>query len=612
MFGELSPRIPSLLVKANTWAKAQTFLGVATHSGPSLGTTTIPFVVLENATAAASGAQQVSPSIEWKGTGWASSGSVSRVVGFRSNVIGIQGTSAPSASWKLESSINNASYVTALEFLTTAVSGVDFPQLNVTGAIKTTVANSSTIDTLQNMNIVSSGSRVNVTHSFGSTIRSGWQTTDQGAVSFYSAGSGSGYFFKVGSGIGSQNDVLQIYSGGLYNYGSIFSQGRVTAGQADTTPPAYLNTYGSLALRGVFISTNTTLDENQTMVYVDGSSNNICTGTPSVSTCSSYTGSGEATCISHLPCTWNPAVTESCSTYGGIDQSTCEGQSGCTFDQASCGGASDQSSCEAQDDAFGGSCSWNACSGFGDISSCNGQSGCSASTGDCGSTFFDESSCLSQTGCSWDGSACSGEYFISCDGNYCAGSYYNGSCSGTHEVSAAACSGTVTCASYMSSGACAAETGCTWSSGVTITLPASSAANKGNTSRMYSIVNVGSSGVVTVVPTPGGTIPDSILGFGSGVVLNAQNERVMLHHHTLTTNCSVYNSNQSSCESTSGCSWSPAIVCADYSGDESMCNSHASDGCSYSEGICSGAGSASSCNGTFTASKPWIIHQLSN
>lgn len=481
----------------------------------------------------------------------------------------------------------------------------------MTGAVKTTVANSSTIDTLQNMNIVSSGSRVNVTHSFGSTIRSGWQTTDQGAVSFYSAGSGSGYFFKVGSGIGSQNDVLQIYSGGLYNYGSIFSQGRVTAGQADTTPPAYLNTYGSLALRGVFISTNTTLDENQTMVYVDGSSNNICTGTPSVSTCSSYTGSGEATCISHLPCTWNPAVTESCSTYGGIDQSTCEGQSGCTFDQASCGGASDQSSCEAQDDAFGGSCSWNSCSGFGDISSCNGQSGCSASTGDC-SGFGDESSCLSQTGCSWDGSACSGEYFISCDGNYCAGSYYNGSCSGTHEVSAAACSGTVTCASYMSSGACAAETGCTWSSGVTITLPASSAANKGNTSRVYSIVNVGSSGVVTVVPTPGGTIPDSILGFGSGVVLNAQNERVMLHHHTLTTNCSVYNSNQSSCESTSGCSWSPAIVCADYNGDESGCNNQSGAGCSYSEGVCSGAGTASSCNGTFTASKPWIIHQLSN
>ncbi len=605
MFGDLSPRIPNLLVKANTWTKTNTW------ALPALGATTVSAAVYSNSTPATSGNQQASPSVEWQGNGFRTSGSLSQSVNFRSYVIGVQGSGNPAGSWKLESSVAGAAYTAALEFLTTALDGITYPRLNVTGAIRSSVSNSSTIDTLQNFDLVNpSGTRVNITATFGATIRWGIQATDQGAAIYKAAGSSATHYFQVGSNIGSNNDILQISSVGLYNYGGSFNSGRVTAGTASTTSPAFLNSYGSLAVRGTYKTENATLSENETMVYVDASSNAICAGTPSVTNCATY--GNEVACVAHVGCTWNPATTEPCSGYGGVDLTTCVSQSGCTFDQVSCAGPSDESSCIAQDDTYGGSCAWNLCSGFTDTASCNAQSGCSASvTSDC-SVFSDGggdgSACATQSECSYESGTgvCSGTYFTSCDGGYCTGDYYPGSCSGTHTVTPANCSGTVTCAGYTSSGPCAAETGCSWTTGVEITLPSSSLANAGNTSRLYSIVNIGSSGTITVLPTS----PDTILGYGSGVILNATNERVMLHHHNVQSNCSVYNSNQASCESTTGCSWSAAVVCADLL-DESACNTQSSV-CSWNGSSCTGAGAASSCGGTFTASKPWIIHQLSN
>jgi len=621
MFGPISPTVKNLLTQANTWRRAQSFNAVNnTFTQENLGTTTVTAARYENLTQATVGAQQASPAIEWHGHGWkTTSTAASQNVSFREYVLPVQGTTSPSAIWKLQSSINGASYVDRLEMLSTAFDGVDFPQLRVTGAIKSIVNNSSTIGTLQSFDLVNpSGNRINMTATFGSTIKWGIQATDNGATVYKAAGSGAVHYFQVGSNIESTFDIIQIYSGGVYNYGGSFNSGRVTAGSAaPSTCPAYLNSYGSFALRGSYKTANATLNENETMVYVDAAGNAICSGTPSVSTCSSYTASGQATCISHLPCSWTAAVTESCSAYGGVDLSTCESVTGCTFDQTSCAGPTDEASCIAQDDTYGGSCAWNVCSGFTDTASCNAQSGCSATVdGDC--TAFndgggDGTACAAQSECSYDSGTgvCSGTYFTSCNGGYCTGNYYNGSCSGTHEITPAACTGTVLCGSYMSSGACAAETGCAWTTGVVITLPSSSVANDGNTSRLYSIVNIGASGTVTVVPTSGGTIPDTILGYGSGVVLNATNERVMLHHHNVQSTCNAFNASQSACEAATGCSWSPAVVCADLM-DESACNAYSGSGCSWNGSSCSGAGSSSTCNGTYTSSKPWVIHQLSN
>lgn len=615
MFGELNPRIPSLLFQANTWVKPNTW------SQPSLGATTIAAKILANPTPAASGVQQASPAIEWQGAGFKTTGSVSQNVKFRSYVLGIQGSGAAVGSWKLESSLADASYQTALEYLTTAVAGVDFPRLNVTGAFKLSVSNSSTIDTLQSFDLVNpSGTRTNLTATFGSSIRWGIQIQDSGTAYYKSAGGGGGaHTFQIGSNIGGVSDILQMSSVGLYCYGGSFNQGRVTAGQASTTPPALLNTYGSFAVRGSYKTANATLAENETMVYVDAAGNAICSGTPAVTNCATY--SSEGACTPHSGCTWTAEVTESCSAYGGVDQSTCENQSGCTFESLTCAGAnnSDQSTCEGQNSAFGGTCSWDTstCGSQSNTSSCNAISGCSADvSGDCGTLSDgggDGTSCASQPECSYDSGTgtCSGSYFVSCSGSLCNGNYFSGGCTGTHVVSPAACSGTVTCAGYTSSTPCAAESGCSWTTGVVITLPPSSVANAGNTSRLYSIVNVGASGTVTVLPTSGGTPADTILGYSSGVVLNATNERVMLHHHEIFSSCSVYNSNQSSCQATTGCSWNPAVVCADLS-DESSCNTQSGAGCTWDGSACSGAGSSSSCTGNFTASKPWIIHQLSN
>lgn len=593
---------------------------VQTRTG--LGTTVQPGITMQNTTAAANNAQQVSPALVQSARGWkTNSVAGSQSVDFRSYVLPVQGTTTPLGNWKLQYSQNGGAYNDALDVLTNISAGLSIPLLKVSGFLKSVASNSSTIDTLQNLDLSSTGSRVNAVHSFGSTIRSGWQTTDQGSVNFYSAGPGSSYFFKVGSNISSQNDVLQIYSGGLYNYGGSYNQSNVTAGQSDISPPATLNTYGSLALRGSYKTANATLDANETMVYCDASNANICSGTPSAS-CSSHLSEGA--CSTHSPagCSWQPETSESCGIYGGVDQTTCESNSGCTFTQSPCASQNntDQSSCENQNSPYGGSCSWDTstCSSQVSTSSCNATAGCGADTsGDCGSLSDgggDGSLCGTQSECSYDSESgsCSGSYFVSCNGNLCANSYYNGSCDGTHVLAPAVCSGVALCSALGNSGACAAETGCSWVSGMTLTLPPSSQANDGNTSRLYSIVNVGSTGTVTVVPSSGGTpVADSILGYGSGVVLNAQNERVSVHHHRIIGQCSTYNSNESSCTATTGCAWNPSVTCSDYNGNSFECASHS---CTFNEGdsTCSGPGSASSCSGQFTSSNPWIIHQLSN
>lgn len=618
MFGDFNPRLMNLLPRSSTWTGLQTF------EKNQLATTTVSQVKFRNKTPAASGAQQVSPAVEWESNGWATTaGGVSRSVNFKSFISPIQASSNPIGEWKLQYSVNGAAYSDGLQFYTSIQDGVSTPRLKVNGFGQFSGNNSSTIDTLSNLDLLNpSGTRINQTYTFGSTIKGGKQVTSDGATSFYSAGSQATYYFKVGSTIGGQSDVLQIYSGGLYNYGGMFSQGKVTAGQADTTPPAYLNSYGSLALKGVFKNANAELSENETMVYCDASNANICAGTATA--CSTWTASGEAVCNSHAPvgCSWTAAVTESCATYGGVDLGTCEGVSGCTFESLTCSGAAntDQTTCEAQDDSYGGSCSWDTstCPSQTSTAACNAIAGCSADvSGDC-STLSDGggdgTNCATQPECSYNSGdgVCSGTFFVSCSGNLCGGNYYSGNCNGTHEISPAACNGTASCGNILTSGECATEGGgCSWTSGMTITLPSSTLANKGNTSRLYSIVNIGATGTVTIVPKPGGTPADSILGYGSGIVLNTQNERAMLHHHTVFGECSQYSGNQATCESTSGCAYTAAVVCSSF-GDESSCNAASGSGCSWNGSACVGAGTSASCYGTFTSSKPWIIHQLSN
>jgi hypothetical protein len=75
----------------------------------SLGTTPTALLTLRNTSAAAAGAQQVSPSIVLEGQGWKTTATAaSQTVRFRQNVLPVQGTTNPSGTWRLQSEINNS------------------------------------------------------------------------------------------------------------------------------------------------------------------------------------------------------------------------------------------------------------------------------------------------------------------------------------------------------------------------------------------------------------------------------------------------------------------------------------------------------------------------
>jgi hypothetical protein len=80
-------------------------LGVA----DGYGTTSAPRLIVRNTSAAAAGAQQVSPSIVLEGRGWKTDATAaSQIVRFRENILPVQGTANPSATWRLQSEINNS------------------------------------------------------------------------------------------------------------------------------------------------------------------------------------------------------------------------------------------------------------------------------------------------------------------------------------------------------------------------------------------------------------------------------------------------------------------------------------------------------------------------
>lgn len=94
---------------------SNTFLAAQLVSLSSLGTTPTACLTLVNPTAAAAGAQQVSPSLVWEGQGWKTDATAaSQAVAYRAHVEPVQGSSAPSGEWHLEASINGGAYSTLI------------------------------------------------------------------------------------------------------------------------------------------------------------------------------------------------------------------------------------------------------------------------------------------------------------------------------------------------------------------------------------------------------------------------------------------------------------------------------------------------------------------
>jgi hypothetical protein len=74
----------------------------------ALGTTSTARLTVANTTAAAAGAQQVSPSIVLEGQGWKTTATAaSQIVRFRQNVLPVQGAANPTGNLVIESEVNN-------------------------------------------------------------------------------------------------------------------------------------------------------------------------------------------------------------------------------------------------------------------------------------------------------------------------------------------------------------------------------------------------------------------------------------------------------------------------------------------------------------------------
>ena len=611
-FGVINPSVKNelvqLLSRNNEWT------GIETFTRNILGTTPVSTIKLRNTTAALTGAQQVSPAVEWEGQGFTTFSSLSKKINFRQYLLPVQGSTDADGILKTQSSLNSAAYTDLLDLYTRNPDGNTGGLLLFKGSQELEFSQSnqdpgtSKALTLNNV----SGSYTNINWKYAGTIKSALTISNTGDVTFKTTNGGS-YYFNFGSTLSSTNLQVQIYSGGIYNQGGSFNQGKVTAGQADTTPPAYLNTYGSFAGRGTLLTGSThTLDENQFVVYGDASTAFLCSGTPSVTACSTYTGAGQAVCESHLPCVWSNGT--DCSEYNATDQSTCEtGHSPCAWQSASCSGANniDSGSCESQNTAYGGSCAWDTstCPAQTSAAACSGITGCTSNpTGDCNTLSDgggDGTSCATQAECSYDSGSgtCSGTFFQSgdCSGSLCNGSYYTGTCGGGSW--GLGCFGTATCGDYTSSGTCLAEAGCVASSGSTWTLPLSSVANEGNVSRFHYLKNIGPSATINVVANTGDTL-ESAIALTSG-------QAALVHQYIRTADCVGF-LDSSSCNAQSPCSWHAAVVCASFNGDESGCNAASGSGCSYDSGTstCSGSGSTAVCTGgNYTVSSKWYKHE---
>ena len=388
-------------------------------------------------------------------------------------------------------------------------------------------------------------------------------------------------------------------SGGGHVYASLGVATKLYAGGFHSSGTSTLQTAGSLGLKVTRITSNTTLDVNSlyTQILCDGDAATSCTGTPSTTACSGYANQG--TCENydaHGGCSWFAG--SSCSVYDNESgMGTCLGTSGCTAVETTCNGPGDQSTCEGQDDSYGGSCTWNTCSGYTDQSSCDGA-GCSSSLSYCS---WSDPDCYGGPECdagdSTDQGTCEAlQYFVSCTGDYCSGNYYTGSCTGVY---GAACSGTATCTGINDSTNCGLEAGCSWTVGLAITLPQISTVpdktwwfkNDSYTSSAKVVLNAYSG--------------ETIEGVSSYVLPNYK-DSIHIAPYDYSIACSSYGTaSEAACETGhTGCTYSDS-PCSDFSStDQSTCETNT--GCTWADPDCTGTYNKS-CSGTHVIAKDWRV-----
>lgn len=551
----------------------------------ALGTTTNAGFIADNPTSATASVLQVSPSYLRRGRGFLSNTSASFPFEIQDYAVGAVSTVAY-GKWINQYRANNGTWTEFMRFDTDPL-GQGFaitPAQNLSN---------STPGTTRNFTINNNGSDSWIDFLFSGVRKSHIGANSSGAMKFY-AGGGSYFEYHQMSG----GDLFS------YNYPTAFVHGQygnfgagVHAG-SQNSPTSTLQSAGSLALKVKRLTANGAIDATATHWLLDATTAQSCAGTPTYS-CSHWTNQTDCELRSaHGDCVWYAG--SSCSDFNG-DVSTCGSTSGCSVDTASCSGAGDQSTCEAQDDSYGGSCAWTEgfqdCSPL-DESTCGMTSGCT----------------VNYNYCTWDGMSCSGLSgvcdvifdegtcvstnigFAGCSGTYssgfsCTGDYNTGNCSGTYGAS---CSGTSSCAGVPYAD-CASEAGCSQVSSLTATLPD----GEQYPDRTYFIANDSSGGAdVVLSPYAGQTID-----LTSSLTLPAYKDWVHIAYFKKTKDCALYTS-AGTCTPT-GC----AINYFNCSWDSGMST------CS-GDAVCTGIGDQSTCEstqyfgncyGTETLAKNWYV-----
>lgn len=456
--------------------------------------------------------------------------------------------------------------------------------------------------TTRPMTINNDGSYSWIDYRFQGVLKGATVVNSSGEVGSYQSGGSGVTNYACNSGLTScslyqySTATALVHSGGGY-----FNTG-VMAG-AQYAPTSTLQTKGGLGLEVKRITASQTLDNTATHWLCDATTAAACTGTPSAA-CSSW--NNQTDCEkwdAHGGCTWFAGT--SCSIYDNESgMGSCSGQAGCTVVTASCSGAGDQTACESQDDAYGGSCSWGAtgdCSPF-DEATCGSYAGqCTQNYGDCSAYSDgggDGSACAAyNAGCSYDSGtgACTGTPYLNCSGNYntCSGTYNTGTCSGTF---GAACSGTSTCSGIDDSTNCGLETGCTWSSVLNATLPSMATYPH----RTYWVKNQAAVANTALIPAAGETVN----GASSYTIRNTDSVHVAPYHDSRScsefltagactpTGCSVVNANCSWNSGDNTCSGDAGSVCSAHNGNQTNCEAQ-----TY----------FSYCSGTYTVTKDWHV-----
>lgn len=272
------------LANANTWTALQTI------DLDGLATTPADALLLTNNTAAAVGAQQMSPSLHFSGEGWGTTLGTSQSIDYRINLLPTQATTA-AGTLQFQSSLNGGSYNNELTLSTGGT-------LTAQSAIVGGATNSATLafGVLNSSNIVSYASNAGASNStamylFGGAANVNFRNAFGGSVSG-TVTSGNSYANTIiaSSGVSTAASGTHAFLANLV----INPIGTVTSGGATVTNTAGLLVYGAPSAAGTnnhqmilaydathYIYFDTSSAGNLTIASIGGSQVNMGVGVAS-------------------------------------------------------------------------------------------------------------------------------------------------------------------------------------------------------------------------------------------------------------------------------------------------------------------------------------------